>query len=90
MIAIILRYTFRSFSRNLFYHLLNISGLVIVFISVFCILIWINLETSYDNFHPAGDRFPDSQPAYCYLPVMEGSFKQSVNQLALWMISGLV
>ena len=56
MIALILRYTFRSFRRNLFYHLLNISGLVVAFTSVFYILIWINMETSYDNFHPAGDR----------------------------------
>ena len=56
MIALILRYTFRSFRRNLFYHLINIAGLVIAFTSVFYILIWINLETSYDNFHPAGDN----------------------------------
>ena len=56
MLGLILRYTFRSFRRNLFYHLLNISGLVVAFTAVFYILIWINLETSYDNFHPAGDR----------------------------------
>jgi putative ABC transport system permease protein len=56
MIKFILRYIFRSFRRNLFYHLINIAGLVIAFTSVFYILIWINLETGYDNFHPAGDR----------------------------------
>ncbi len=56
MIGLILRYTFRSFRRNLFYHLINIAGLVIAFTSVFYILIWINLETSYDRFHPGGDR----------------------------------
>ena len=56
MLGLILRYTIRSFRQNLFYHLLNISGLVVAFTAVFYILIWINLETSYDNFHPAGDR----------------------------------
>ncbi len=56
MLSFILRYSFRSFKRNLFYHLINIAGLVITFTCVFYILIWINTEMSYDNFHPAGDR----------------------------------
>ncbi|KPL13429.1 MAG: hypothetical protein AMS26_14540, partial [Bacteroides sp. SM23_62] len=56
MISFIFRYIFRSFRRNLFYHSINIAGLVIAFTSVFYILIWINMETSYDSFHPAGDR----------------------------------
>jgi putative ABC transport system permease protein len=56
MASFILRYIFRSFRRNLLYHAINITGLVIALTSVFYILIWINLETSYDNFHPGVDR----------------------------------
>ena len=56
MIRLILNYTLRSLRRNAFYHLINIFGLIIAFTSVFYILIWINQEKSYDNYHPSADR----------------------------------
>ena len=52
MFRLILNYTLRSFRRNAFYHAINIVGLIIAFSSVFYILIWINQEKSYDNYHP--------------------------------------
>lgn len=56
MFRLILKYILRSFRRNSFYHLLNSIGLIIAFTSVFYILIWINQETSYDDYHPSADR----------------------------------
>jgi putative ABC transport system permease protein len=56
MIKLILNYVRRSFRRNAFYHFINVFGLIIAFTSVFYILIWINQEKSYDNYHPQADR----------------------------------
>ena len=56
MFKLVLAYSLRSFRRNVFYHFINIFGLIIAFTSVFYILIWINQEKSYDDFHPSADR----------------------------------
>jgi hypothetical protein len=56
MFRLVLNYLLRSFRRNAFYQIINISGLVIALTSVYYILIWINQEISYDDFHPSTDR----------------------------------
>ncbi|MBA7543827.1 hypothetical protein ES705_36168 [subsurface metagenome] len=52
MIWIILKFTFRNFLRNKFYHFISISGLAIAIACAFLIMIWINYEFSFDRFHP--------------------------------------
>ncbi len=56
MFRLIAHYAFRSLRRNGFYHFINLFGLVIAFTSVFYILIWINQELGYDDYHPAAER----------------------------------
>ena len=56
MISIILKFTFRNFLRNKFYHFISISGLAIAIASLFFILIWVNFELSFDRFHPNAKR----------------------------------
>ncbi len=56
MLRLILIYAFRSVRRNAFYHFINLFGLILAFASVFYILLWINQEMSYDDYHPSAER----------------------------------
>ncbi|HEX7494546.1 MAG TPA: ABC transporter permease, partial [Bacteroidales bacterium] len=56
MIKILIRNGFRSLIKQLPYSFVNILGMTIGVASVLVIVIWIAVETSYDNFHKDGDR----------------------------------
>ncbi len=56
MIKILIRNGFRSLIKQMPYSFVNILGLTIGVASVLLIVIWIAVETSYDNFHKDGDR----------------------------------
>ena len=56
MIKILFRNAFRSLIKQMPYSFVNILGLTIGVASVLLIVIWIAVETSYDNFHKDGDR----------------------------------
>jgi putative ABC transport system permease protein len=56
MIKILIRNGFRSLIKQMPYSFVNILGLTIGVASVILIVIWIAVETSYDNFHKDGDR----------------------------------
>lgn len=47
---------FRSFKNNKFYGLLNLSGLVVGITACFLLLLFIQRELGFDQFHQAGDR----------------------------------
>ncbi len=47
---------FRGFKSNKFYSLLNLSGLVVGMSACFLLLLYIQHEMSFDQFHETGDR----------------------------------
>ena len=47
---------FRSFRNNQFFSLLNLSGLAVGMTACFLLLIYIQFETGYDQFHQDSDR----------------------------------
>jgi len=47
---------FRNFSNNKFYSLLNLSGLVIGMAACFLLLLFIQNEMGFDQFHKEGDQ----------------------------------
>ena len=47
---------FRSFKNNKFYGLLNLSGLVVGMSACFLLLLYIQHEMNFDQFHETGDR----------------------------------
>lgn len=56
MLKNFLKVTLRSLSRNSLYSFINISGLAIGISCSILILLWVQDETSYDNFIPKADR----------------------------------
>jgi putative ABC transport system permease protein len=50
------RFTFRNLLRNKSFSFINISGLAIGMASAIIILLWVQLELSYDQFHKNKDR----------------------------------
>ncbi|MEM1122992.1 MAG: ABC transporter permease [Bacteroidota bacterium] len=51
-----LKIALRSFKNNKFYSLLNLSGLVVGMAACFLLLMYLQHETNYDQFHVEGDR----------------------------------
>lgn len=56
MLKILMRNAFKSLLKQMPYSFVNIAGLTIGIASVLILIIWISVETSYDNFHKDSDR----------------------------------
>ena len=56
MIKLLFRNAFRSLIKQMPYSFVNILGMTIGVASVLVLIIWISIETSYDNFHKDQER----------------------------------
>lgn len=56
MIKILFRHSLRSLVNQMPYSFVNILGLTIGVASALLLIVWISIETSYDNFHKDRDR----------------------------------
>ena len=51
-----LKIALRSFRNNKFYSLINLSGLIVGMSACFLLLMYLQHESGYDQFHEEGDR----------------------------------